>query len=123
MKLGNLVTFTDHYIKSGEGFFPHEHSTDEEKENGVTVRRWKKESGSKQREGIVVGKRRYASGYEFHYVECYPHEKDDWKWISQPLEKESFYLVATNLNSMFKVKPEDLELKFHEDAIEGLIDE
>lgn len=122
MKLGELVTFNSHYKKSGENFDPERDGSDAAMEEGVVVRRWA-EVTEEAREGIVVGKRRYASGYRFDYIECSPYERGEWKWMSSPLGKETFYLVATKMNAMFKVKPEDLALSLFEDDIEGLLDE
>lgn len=130
MKVGTKVTFQTDYIKTGDSFDPEyietafgEEGIQEVQENGYTLKKLEARQHEKPKVGIIAGKRRYSLETRFDYIECTPYESCEWRWHPTTGKPEVFYLVATNLNSLLKVKAEDLELFMIEEPIKGLMDE
>lgn len=131
MKLGNKVTFQTDYIKTGDSFDPEyietafgEEGIQEIQENGCTLKKLEARQHEKPKVGIVVAKRTFTLETRFDYIEDGGEfGSGDWFWKPTIGKREPFYLVATTLNKMYKVKPEDLELFMIDEPIQGLMDE
>lgn len=119
MRLGDKVTFKKDYVKTGNNFdsdlielLPQDEQ-DDIYADGYTLVKLKPREHETEMTGIVVGKRNLSLETEFEYMQYsdqgFGNPEDKWESVTS--KWESFYLVAINLKGLYKVKPEDLELK------------
>jgi len=102
MKLGDRVRFRRDYVKSGEWVNP-ESATDEQMENGVTLKRFIAREHEYDKTGIICGVRNYAIKTRLEYDperDCFYHYSSSF---------ENLYLIACNERGFHKVKKEDLD--------------